>query len=84
MGYRIRDEILENVLRKDSVPGRLHLARILVESGYFNSISEVFQEYLAAGKPGYIGRFRQSPQEICQLIKNAGGVAILAHPSEIK
>lgn len=84
LGYQIRDEILENVLPKNSVPGRLHLARILVESGYFNSIPEVFQEYLAAGKPGYIGRFRQSPQEICQLIKQAGGVAILAHPYEIK
>ena len=84
LGYLISDEVLENVLPKDSVPGRLHLARILVESGYFSSIPEVFQDYLAAGKPGYIGRFRQSPQEICRLIKNAGGVAILAHPYEIK
>lgn len=59
---------------------RLHVARYLVEKGYLFSLNVAFDKYIGDGKPCYVGRFRFSSKEIIDIIKDAGGVAIIAHP----
>jgi len=63
-----------------AAPGRLHLARALVEAGVAPSIQRAFQEYLLPGKPAYVPRHRLTPQEAITHVRAAGGVAVLAHP----
>ena len=60
---------------------RAHFARALLERGYVASIKEAFDLYLSPGKPGYVKRVTPSPEECIDLIHEAGGVAILAHPT---
>ena len=60
--------------------GRPHFAKVLVQKGYVASMEEAFEKYLKRGGPGYIEKFRFSPQESIALIHEAGGVAVLAHP----
>ncbi len=60
--------------------GRPHIARVLIEEGYVRSISEAFDRYLSAGRPGYIERAPFTPEEGIRLILAAGGVPVLAHP----
>ena len=60
---------------------RAHFARALLEGGYVASIKEAFDLYLSPGKPGYVKRVTPSPEECIDLIHEAGGVAILAHPT---
>ncbi|MGE4282532.1 MAG: PHP domain-containing protein [Clostridia bacterium] len=62
------------------VVGRPHIARVMVEKGYVDNVNQAFYEYLNTGKPAYIERKKLSQQEGIRLIKNAGGIAILAHP----
>lgn len=60
--------------------GRPHFAKVLVQKGYAASMEEAFEKYLKKGAPGYVEKFRFSPQESIALIHEAGGVAVLAHP----
>ncbi len=73
----------EDVVRLsgDAAVGRLHIARALVQRGYVADIGTAFQRYIGWGKPAYVPRARLSPAEAIDLIRGAGGVAILAHPA---
>ncbi len=64
----------------DSVVARPHIARYLVATGQVADVTEVFDRYIAAGKPCYVERYKISPVEAVHLIHEAGGLAILAHP----
>jgi len=63
--------------------GRPHVAKALVEKGYFKDIQEAFDILLKRGKPGYVPQPKLSPSEAVDLIHQAGGIAFLAHPSEL-
>lgn len=63
--------------------GRPHIARILVNKGYVDSIEEAFQKFLEKGKPAYVERFKLTIQEAIKIIQNANGIPVLAHPGLI-
>ncbi|MBI3244455.1 MAG: PHP domain-containing protein [Chloroflexi bacterium] len=63
-----------------TVIGRPHIARALVAGGWVGSPSAAFELYIGQGRRAYIPRYVFSPQEAIGLIRNAGGVAALAHP----
>ena len=60
--------------------GRPHFAKVLVQKGYVASMEEAFEKYLKKGAPGYVEKFRYSPGEAIEMIHQASGVAVLAHP----
>ncbi|SHE31549.1 hypothetical protein SAMN02745784_00320 [Tissierella praeacuta DSM 18095] len=64
--------------------GRPHIARALIKNGYVTDIQEAFHKYLDRGKPAYVERYRITIDETISLIKNIGGIAILAHPGILK
>ena len=66
------------------VVARPHVARVLVEAGYANSVSSAFDKYLLPGKCGYVPKAEVKVAEAAKLIAGAGGVAVLAHPMELK
>ena len=66
------------------VVARPHVARALVEAGYANSVSNAFDKYLLPGKCGYVPKTEVKVAQAAQLIRQAGGVAVLAHPMELK
>lgn len=83
LGYPLTvSEVL--VAAGDGSPGRPHVARVLVDKGYFKSISDVFDELLKEGRPGYVPRRRLSLAEGVALIHQAGGLAVCAHPGLLK
>jgi hypothetical protein len=61
--------------------GRLQVAKLLCQHGYFVSIDAAFEQLLGEGKPGYVERLRPSAAAAMQIIHNAGGAAVLAHPA---
>ncbi|HYC93118.1 MAG TPA: PHP domain-containing protein [Thermoanaerobaculia bacterium] len=61
--------------------GRPHVARALVEAGHAASVQEAFDKYLGTGKPGYVDKERFAVREAVSLIKGAGGVTSIAHPT---
>lgn len=61
-------------------PGRPHVARALVQEEYCSSLDEAFERFLKKGKPAWAPKFKISAKNAIELIHQAGGVAILAHP----
>lgn len=60
--------------------GRPHVAAALVRVGAVTSPAEAFSRYLRRGRPAYVDRYRAQPDRAIQLIREAGGLAVLAHP----
>lgn len=64
----------------DSVITRAHFADYLVNRGIVKSRNEAFDRFLNDNGPCYVRREKMLPQRAIELIQNAGGIAILAHP----
>jgi 3',5'-nucleoside bisphosphate phosphatase len=65
-----------------AAPGRLHLARVLLEKKYIRSLEEAFKLYLGFGKPAYIPRQTLSLAETFALLKKCGAIPVIAHPGK--
>ncbi|NDB08501.1 MAG: PHP domain-containing protein [Actinobacteria bacterium] len=60
--------------------GRPHLADAMIRKGIVADRSEAFETYLHNRSKYYIPDASPTPEAAITLIKNAGGVAIIAHP----
>lgn len=65
------------------VVGRPHIARVLLKHKYVSTWEEAFEKYLARGAAAYFERLRFSPVDAVAMIREAGGVAVLAHPKYV-
>ena len=64
-----------------AVVGRPHIARAMAASGAIASPREAFtRDWIADGGRAYVGRYALDPVRAIGLIRDAGGVAVLAHP----
>ncbi len=77
-----QDEVF--ALSQGGTVGRPHVARVLVANGYAESVSDAFARYLTRGRPGYALSEKITPEGAIAAIRNAGGVAVLAHPWSTK
>lgn len=66
------------------VMARPHVARALVEAGHAVSVADAFERYLVPGRCGYVPKEDVKVADAVRLIDRAGGVAVLAHPMEMK
>jgi len=64
--------------------GRPHFARYLVDSGKVKDIESAFKKYLGDGKAGDVKQHWADLSQIIQWIRDANGVAVLAHPLKYK
>lgn len=80
LGLALTYEEVRQLAGTESV-GRPHIARILMDKGYVTSAKEAFDRYLADGAAAYVARSLPDPAEAIALIRGAGGVPVLAHPS---
>lgn len=60
---------------------RAHFANVLLQKGYIAKKEDAFSRYISTGLPGYVEREFLSPKLCIQTIKEAGGTAVLAHPT---
>ncbi|MBO5290265.1 MAG: HAD hydrolase-like protein [Clostridia bacterium] len=71
------DEALE--IAGGNFVGRAHIAKLMVEKGYCETIKECFEKYIGLGKPAYAEKNELSAVEAVKAIRAAGGLAFLAH-----
>jgi predicted metal-dependent phosphoesterase TrpH len=73
---------LEEVLNEvgECQVGRPHIASLMLKKGFVQSIGEAFDNYLAKGKPAYVDKYRIDCARAIEIILDAGGIPILAHP----
>lgn len=61
---------------------RPHLARALVGAGHVSTVPEAFDRYIGDEHPAFLPTSLLSPEEAIQLILDAGGIPVWAHPPE--
>jgi 3',5'-nucleoside bisphosphate phosphatase len=76
-------EEVEQEARGDVV-GRPHIAAVMLRKGYVTSIKQAFDKYLATGAAAYFDRDRPNPGRGIELIRQAGGLPVLAHPIQLR
>ncbi len=72
------DEVQEAA--KGETIGRPHIGMVMVQKGYVRALDSCFKKYLGRGKPAYVDREKMGPREGIELILQAGGIPVLAHP----
>jgi 3',5'-nucleoside bisphosphate phosphatase len=69
-------------LAGDGAIGRPHVARAMVEAGVVDDVNAAFgPDWIGTGGRAYVAKDAVTPVEAVALIHDAGGVAVLAHPS---
>jgi len=61
-------------------PGRPHVARALVKARLCGTLDEAFERFLKKGRPAWVPKAKMSALEAIELIHQAGGLAVMAHP----
>ena len=63
----------------DGVLGRPHIANYLVRKGIVRTVQEAFDKYLVKCD---VPKYPLYPEEASRLVRNAGGIVVLAHPND--
>ena len=80
-GVRLDRDQVEAVAATERVPGKPHLANLMVQAGYARSVLEAFQRYLHNLQTE---DYRINTVQAIQAIHRAGGKAVWAHPGELE
>ncbi|WP_352400596.1 PHP domain-containing protein [Anaerotignum sp.] len=60
---------------------RAHFANVLLKKGYIYTRDEAFVKFLSPGMPAYVAKTLFTTEQCIQMIHQAGGISILAHPT---
>lgn len=78
------EELQAAVDAQPGLPTRAHLAAAMVAGGHVTRADDAFRKYLGKGKTAHLAADWPPLSEIVTWIREAGGVASLAHPGRYK
>ena len=76
------DSIKSQVAQGGSI-GRPHIAKAITNAGGTTSVIEAYSKYINESSPVYVKRNTVSPQDAVEIIYDAGGIPVIAHPHDI-
>lgn len=79
LGIHIEWERVREIADSGAI-GRPHIAQAMVEKGYIASPREAFAKYIGRDGPAYVEREKLTPVQTVELILQAKGLPVLAHP----
>ncbi len=84
ININILPETIFSMVGDKTALGRPHVAQALINGGFVKSMREAFIEYIGYECPAYVEKEKMELNQAIELIHNAGGIAILAHPGSYK
>lgn len=63
---------------------RPHIIEAMVEKSYVEDQKEAFEKYLGLGRPAHVPHDKVTPEEAIALIKQGGGLPVVAHPGLVE
>jgi predicted metal-dependent phosphoesterase TrpH len=79
LGYDLSFERVRAIAGDDLI-ARPHVAQAMVEAGIVQTEKQAFDEYISDDGPAYVPKHALDPVDALALIRDAGGVCVLAHP----
>ncbi len=80
LGVGVSEEAVMRFVGDSPSIGRPHIADAMVEAGHVQDRTEAFDRYLADGGPAHVNRYAVDLARGIDLVRGAGGVAVIAHP----
>lgn len=69
---------------RSRIISRVHMAEALRRKGCVRTAKEAFQRYIGDGCPAFVDKERLVPADVIATLREAGGLAALAHPVELE
>jgi len=82
LGIRVPLETVESIARGGAI-GRPHVAEALLQAGFVETFNEAFQRFLGTHAPAYVAKTAVLLEEASRVVRDAGGVTVLAHPGTL-
>ncbi len=82
-GIKIKFEDIKKQVAEGGSIGRPHIAKAITNAGGTTSVIEAYSKYIHDDSPVYVQRKTVSPQDAVEVIYDAGGVPVIAHPHDI-
>ena len=79
-GHGLPVSIEDVTARARGSVGRPHIARARVARGHVPTVAEAFDRWIGDGRPCFVDKEIITPKEAIDVIHQAGGAAVLAHP----
>lgn len=83
-GIRIKFEDIKKLVAPMGSIGRPHIARAITNAGGTGSVMEAYAKYINDESPVYVKRKTVSPHDACEVIYDAGGIPVFAHPIDVE
>lgn len=83
LGMPIDADDLEAIAEHGSA-GRPHIGEAMRRAGYVASVSDAFARFLRRGAPAWVDRRRLSLAKAVRLLRDSGGLPVIAHPGIIR
>jgi hypothetical protein len=78
-GIDLRFETVLHIANGAAI-GRPHIAAALLKEELVYSFREAFDKYIGYESTAYVKKLTISPRDVFELIRQSGGIAVLAHP----
>lgn len=82
-GIKIKyEDIVKQVAEGGSI-GRPHIAKAITNAGGTANVMDAYAKYIHDDSPVYVRRKTVSPHDAVEIIYDAGGIPVIAHPHDI-
>lgn len=82
-GIRIKFEDIKKQVAEGGSIGRPHIAKAITSAGGTNNIMDAYAKYIHDDSPVYVQRKTLAPFDAVEIIYDAGGIPVIAHPHDI-
>lgn len=82
-GIKIKFEDIKKQVAEGGSIGRPHIAKAITNAGGTNSVIDAYSKYIHDNSPVYVQRKTVSPQDAVEIIYDAGGIPVIAHPHDL-
>lgn len=82
-GIKIKFEDIKKLVAEGGSIGRPHIAKAITSAGGTSSIMDAYAKYIHDDSPVYVQRKTVSPFDAVEILYDAGGVPVIAHPHDL-
>lgn len=82
-GIKIKFEDIKKLVAEGGSIGRPHIARAITNAGGTNNIMDAYAKYIHDDSPVYVQRKTVTPFDAVEIIYDAGGIPVIAHPHDL-
>ena len=82
-GIKLKFEDIKKLVAEGGSIGRPHIAKAITNAGGTTNVMDSYAKYINENSPVYVQRKTVSPHDAVEIIYDAGGIPVIAHPHDI-